>query len=260
MKLEMTVKQRNGDSIDEETGVPRLLPAAPSLCLVGADVASEEPLHPPVNFAMVEDGIYRSGFPEPSNFPFLQTLKLRSIIYLCPEPYPQANVEFLKSNGIKLFQFAIEGSKEPFVKIPEDTIREALKVLLDDRNHPLLIHCRRGKVSYNYFFQAFVPTSHCKLLLFYIMVPTLAITGIINVVLNLKHWFFFIPTNYFLLIVIFQHRTGVLVGCYRKLQKWCLASVIDEYLRFAAAKARISDQRFMESFDISGLKPLARAC
>ncbi|KAJ1699800.1 hypothetical protein LUZ63_008312 [Rhynchospora breviuscula] len=201
MKLEMTVKQRNGDSIDEETGVPRLLPAAPPLCLVGDDVASEEPLHPPVNFAMVEDGIYRSGFPEPSNFRFLETLKLRSIIYLCPEPYPQANVEFLKSNGIKLFQFAIEGSKEPFVKIPEDTIREALKVLLDDRNHPLLIHCRRGK-----------------------------------------------------------HRTGVLVGCYRKLQKWCLASVIDEYLRFAAAKARISDQRFMESFDISGLKPLARAC
>ncbi|KAJ3700293.1 hypothetical protein LUZ61_003998 [Rhynchospora tenuis] len=201
MKLEMTVKQRNGDSIDEETGVPRLLPAAPPLCLVGDDVASEEPLHPPVNFAMVEDGIYRSGFPEASNFRFLKTLKLHSIIYLCPEPYPQANVEFLKSNGIKLFQFAIEGSKEPFVKIPEDTIREALKVLLDERNHPLLIHCRRGK-----------------------------------------------------------HRTGCLVGCYRKLQKWRLASVIDEYLRFAAAKARVSDQLFMESFDVSGLKPLARAC
>lgn len=31
--------------------------------------------------------------------------------YLCPEPYPDANVEFLKSNGIQLFQFGIEGTK-----------------------------------------------------------------------------------------------------------------------------------------------------
>ncbi|KAH9793451.1 Tyrosine-protein phosphatase DSP1 [Citrus sinensis] len=144
----------------------------------------EVTLIPPLNFSMVDNGIFRSGFPDSANFSFLQTLRLRSIIYLCPEPYPEANTEFLKSNGIKLFQFAIEGHKEPFVNIPEDMIREALKVLLDVRNHPVLIHCKRGK-----------------------------------------------------------HRTGCLVGCLRKLQKWCLSSVFDEYQRFAAAKARVSDQR-----------------
>lgn len=37
---------------------------------------------PPLNFAMVDNGIFRSGFPEPANFPFLQTLNLRSIMYL----------------------------------------------------------------------------------------------------------------------------------------------------------------------------------
>lgn len=31
--------------------------------------------------------------------------------YLCPERYPEDNVEFLNANGIRLFQFAIEGSK-----------------------------------------------------------------------------------------------------------------------------------------------------
>ncbi|XP_030539718.1 tyrosine-protein phosphatase DSP1-like isoform X1 [Rhodamnia argentea] len=159
--------------------------------------AGEEFLHftPPLNFAPVDNGIFRSGFPDSANFSFLQTLGLRSIIYLCPEPYPEANVEFLKSNGIKLFQFGIEGYKEPFVYIPEETVREALKVLLDVRNHPILIHCKRGK-----------------------------------------------------------HRTGCLVGCLRKLQRWCLSSIFDEYQRFAAAKARVSDQRFMELFDISSLK------
>ncbi|GMP53854.1 hypothetical protein CsSME_00019200 [Camellia sinensis var. sinensis] len=158
---------------------------------------------PPLNFAMVDNGIFRSGFPDTANFPFLQSLGLRSIICLCPEPYPEANAEFVKSNGIQLFQFGIEGCKEPFVNIPEDTIREALKVVLDEKNHPLLIHCNRGK-----------------------------------------------------------HRTGCLVGCFRKLQRWCLSSVFDEYQRFAAAKSRVSDQRFMELFDASSFKhlPMSFSC
>ncbi|KAL5573493.1 hypothetical protein UlMin_023090 [Ulmus minor] len=163
----------------------------------------EELFTPPLNFAMVDNGIFRSGFPDSANFSFLQTLGLRSIICLCPEPYPEANMEFLKSNGIRLFQFGIEGYKEPFVNIPEDTIREALKVVLDVRNHPVLIHCKRGK-----------------------------------------------------------HRTGCVVGCFRKLQRWCLSSVFDEYQRFAAAKARVADQRFMELFDVSSLKhlPMSFSC
>ncbi|MCL7026251.1 hypothetical protein MKW94_026269 [Papaver nudicaule] len=150
----------------------------------------EDMFVPPLNFSMVDNGVFRSGFPGVSNFTFLETLGLRSIIYLCPEPYPVANSEFLKANGIRLFQFPIEGNKECCANIPEDTIREALKIVVDVRNHPLLIHCKRGK-----------------------------------------------------------HRTGCLVGCLRKSQRWCLSSVFDEYRRFAAAKARITDQRFMEKFD-----------
>ncbi|KAL2931220.1 Tyrosine-protein phosphatase DSP1, partial [Bienertia sinuspersici] len=33
-----------------------------------------------------------------------------------------------------------------------------------------------------------------------------------------------------------KHRTGCLVGCLRKLQKWCLLSIFDEYQRFAWCK------------------------
>lgn len=161
----------------------------------GYENGDEVLLTPPLNFAMVDYGIFRSGFPDTTNFSFLQSLKLRSIIYLCPEPYPHANVEFLKLHGIQLFQFGIEGSKEPFVNIPEDKVREALKVAIDVKNHPVLIHCKRGK-----------------------------------------------------------HRTGCLVGCLRKLQRWCLTSVFDEYQRFAAAKSRVLDQRFMELFDASTFK------
>ncbi|XP_021309570.1 probable tyrosine-protein phosphatase At1g05000 isoform X4 [Sorghum bicolor] len=112
-------------------------------------------LVPPLNFAMVDHGVYRSGFPDVSNLPFLETLRLRSVLCLCPEPYPEANLEFLRAHGIKLFQFGIDGSKEPFVNIPEDRIREALKVILDASNHPVLIHCKRGKIK----ILALVPSS-----------------------------------------------------------------------------------------------------
>lgn len=106
-----------------------------------------ECLVPPLNFAMVNPGVYRSGFPEPANFPFLRTLKLQSILYvissffgdlplirwrmvgvgsrvsidwsricvfyrcLCPDPYPEENMEFLQGNGIRLFQIGIDGYK-----------------------------------------------------------------------------------------------------------------------------------------------------
>ncbi|WVZ05984.1 hypothetical protein V8G54_019330 [Vigna mungo] len=115
-------------------------------------------LVPPPNFAMVEDCIFRSSFPTSSNFPFLQTLNLRSIIvklkydvanwcrYLCPEPYPEENLEFLRSQNIRLFQFAIEGKTDISTPILKDSVMDALKVLIDVRNHPVLIHCKRGKV------------------------------------------------------------------------------------------------------------------
>ncbi|KAF7840577.1 putative tyrosine-protein phosphatase DSP4 [Senna tora] len=188
-----------------------------------ANEDGDDALVPPLNFATVDGGIFRSGFPDSANFGFLKSLRLRSIICLCPDKYPEANVQFLKANGIMLYQFGIDGSKmhlfvkntlcspiddkyyeqESSTNIPQETIREALKVVLDVRNHPLLIHCKRGK-----------------------------------------------------------HRTGCLVGCLRRLQQWCLPSILDEYQSLAAGKARESDQRFIELFDISSLKhrPLSFSC
>jgi protein tyrosine/serine phosphatase len=58
---------------------------------------------------------------------------------------------------------------------------------------------------------------------------------------------------------VVQHRTGCLVGCLRKVQNWSLTSIFDEYRRFAGTKVRMLDQQFMELFDISDFKQLARA-
>jgi len=152
----------------------------------------EEELIPPDNFNMVSNWVYRSSFPKKKNFAFLKKLGLKSILTLILEEYPEQNMKFLEANNIKFFQFEIAGNKGPFVQIPEDKICAALAVILDRRNHPILIHCNKGK-----------------------------------------------------------HRTGCLIGCLRKLQRWTHTSIFDEYRRFSHPKSRSMDQQFIELFDVS---------
>ncbi|SPO28417.1 related to SIW14 - protein involved in actin filament organization [Ustilago trichophora] len=110
-----------------------------------ANVDFQEDLLPPDNFAMVNSHVYRSSFPKKKHFPFLRTLGLRSVLTLILEEYPETNSTFLDQNGITFFQFGIPGNKEPFVSIPTDKITAALTTILDRRNHPILIHCNKGK-------------------------------------------------------------------------------------------------------------------
>ncbi|ORX65735.1 hypothetical protein DL89DRAFT_270688 [Linderina pennispora] len=72
---------------------------------------------PPLNFAMIAPGVYRSGFPNPKSQP---------------------------DNDIKFRHFCVTANKEPFEEMDHAMVSEILAVILDTRNHPLLIHCNRG--------------------------------------------------------------------------------------------------------------------
>lgn len=104
-----------------------------------------EPLSPPENFAPVINKIYRSLFPQPPNFSFLKKLKLKSVLCLIPEDYPEVHLDFFQQEGITLYQMGMSGNKEPFVEISAELITAALRILLDPAKHPILIHCNRGK-------------------------------------------------------------------------------------------------------------------
>lgn len=170
------------------------------------------------NFGFVDAGIYRSSYPKKKNFEFMRRLCLKTILTLVLEDYKEQNVALMREEGIKFFQFGVTGNKEPFVDVPEETICEALSVVLgecllccfdalsfpplcsselicpikDRRNHPILIHCSKGR-----------------------------------------------------------HRTGCLVGCLRKFQGWTYTTIFDEYRRYAELKSRSIDLQFIELFDIS---------
>jgi len=99
----------------------------------------------PPNWGVVSTGIYRSSFPRPEHFHFLQGLGLRTVLTLVFGPYPEENAKFCADEGIELIQLGLPNSKDPRVPIPEGTIRRALDIVLDPARHPLLIHCNRGK-------------------------------------------------------------------------------------------------------------------
>jgi tyrosine-protein phosphatase SIW14 len=100
---------------------------------------------PPSNFSLVARGVYRGSYPNFRNYTFLQTLQLRSILFLCPEDYSPMNKDFLEKHNIALIRVPMEGNKEPFKIIEPELVHKALEYITDSRNHPIYIHCNKGK-------------------------------------------------------------------------------------------------------------------
>lgn len=158
----------------------------------------------------------------------LDFLKREGIQYGSPPPsFPcfllPLSLSFVASNdhlaiGIRLFQFPIPGNKEPFVHIPDDKIVAAMQVLLDSRNHPLLVHCNKGKVS---------------------LFPIILKKDLFSEKRALILCFSFSCV---------QHRTGCLIGVLRRLQTWSLTAIFDEYRRYSHPKSRQMDLQFIEAF------------
>lgn len=87
MKLDAPARQKKSQDAEQNgrTAAAGVLGidepwSQPKLRHPGDAQADADTLVPPLNFAMVDDGIFRSGFPETANFRFLKSLNLRSIV------------------------------------------------------------------------------------------------------------------------------------------------------------------------------------
>ncbi|KNZ58345.1 hypothetical protein VP01_1947g6 [Puccinia sorghi] len=80
-----------------------------------------------------------------------------------------------------------------------------------------------------------------------------AVTQALQLILN--------PTIYPLMIMCGggSHRTGTVVGCLRKLQGWNLASIFEEYRRYAGAQHHIMNEQFIEFYNITRLAQQLKA-
>ncbi|PVV02567.1 hypothetical protein BB560_002975, partial [Smittium megazygosporum] len=146
---------------------------------------SYQNLIPPVNFGYVEEDLYRFGQPNELNFPFLETLGLKTVLWLAYEEPNQKFLNFIDDQGIQFFHLG--NGIDP---ITEEKIVDSLNIILNKDNYPFAIVCNIGR-----------------------------------------------------------HQTGTLVGCLRKLQGWNLASIFDEYRRYAGPKVRLMNEQFIELFD-----------
>ena len=102
---------------------------------------------PPINFGTVDKHLYRSSFPQPANYRFLNSLNLKTILCLVEdEPLPAQYIDWIERSGIDLIQIGMPGHKEAFRDgIPYDLIGEALRLVVNHANYPMLVHCNRGK-------------------------------------------------------------------------------------------------------------------
>eukprot|EP00036_Acanthoecidae_sp_10tr_P008039 CAMPEP_0182921400 /NCGR_PEP_ID=MMETSP0105_2-20130417/4123_1 /TAXON_ID=81532 ORGANISM="Acanthoeca-like sp., Strain 10tr" /NCGR_SAMPLE_ID=MMETSP0105_2 /ASSEMBLY_ACC=CAM_ASM_000205 /LENGTH=167 /DNA_ID=CAMNT_0025058919 /DNA_START=313 /DNA_END=813 /DNA_ORIENTATION=- len=147
---------------------------------------------PPANFGHVEEGLYRSGQPNELNFPFLEKLQLKAVLYLSPEDPSTEFGNFIADHELHFYHLEREKGAGPSMgsTVSEDIVVKALKHILSVENYPLLIACNLGR-----------------------------------------------------------HHTGTVVGCLRKLQRWNLTSILEEYRRFAGGKLRLVNEQFIEFFD-----------
>ncbi|KAI1132626.1 tyrosine phosphatase family-domain-containing protein [Nemania abortiva] len=98
---------------------------------------------PPINFSVVSEGLYRSGYPQTQDYPFIQGLKLKTIVTLVQKELPDGYQEFIQANGITHKIFDMAGTKKE--EIPVEMMRSILAVVSQTKNYPLLIHCNHGK-------------------------------------------------------------------------------------------------------------------
>lgn len=102
---------------------------------------------PPLNFCPVERDLYRSGQPSSINHSFLEQLKLKSIIWLAIEDPQDSFLKFIDEHNINFFYnlgYDSMGSNS-WDGLSESSIKQALEILLDKRNYPLLVCCGMGR-------------------------------------------------------------------------------------------------------------------
>lgn len=148
-----------------------------------------------MNFGMVEDDLYRSGQPNELNFPFLEKLNLKTVIFLAPEEPNQRFLNFIDDQEINFQHLGVNAAANAWDPISEEVVLEALELILDPKNYPIIVMCNLGR-----------------------------------------------------------HRTGTVIGCLRKLQRWNLTSIFEEYRRYAGPKVRVLNEQFIELFDTDLVK------
>lgn len=119
-------------------------------------LASKPRYFPPLNFGVVNSDIYRSGHPQKINYPFLESLKLKTIIYVGDKTNNWEYYAWVKSQpGVQFKHFPLEigpmageaasGSFEATQEMNREMLAAIAAIVCVPANLPVLIHSNKGK-------------------------------------------------------------------------------------------------------------------
>ncbi|CAM0136053.1 unnamed protein product [Umbelopsis sp. WA50703] len=94
---------------------------------------------------MIEEDLYRSGQPNELNFPFLEKLGLKTVVWLAPEEPNQRFCDFIDDQEIQLYHLGVISTVNAWDPITEEAVLEALDIILNPRNYPMMIMCNLGR-------------------------------------------------------------------------------------------------------------------
>ncbi|KAI9251552.1 tyrosine phosphatase family-domain-containing protein [Sporodiniella umbellata] len=101
-------------------------------------------LVPPFRFSMVEEVLFRGGYPKARNKRFLKRLQLKTILSLIPEKLTPEMQQFCLENNIQMIYLKVDKMKEDNIPLTYNKTLMALQFIIDPNNHPLYIHCLDG--------------------------------------------------------------------------------------------------------------------
>lgn len=105
---------------------------------------------PPLNFCPVEKQLYRSGQPSLINQSFLEELNLKTILWLASEEPVEDFLDYCLNRGINIEFVGLINDYNytninPWDSLDERTIKNALELICNKDNYPLLVCCGMGR-------------------------------------------------------------------------------------------------------------------
>ncbi|ODQ82064.1 hypothetical protein BABINDRAFT_114955 [Babjeviella inositovora NRRL Y-12698] len=188
-------------------------------------------LVPPMNFGLVEEGIYRCGKLEQINNAFLETLQLKSVILLDAEKPPRQLRVFFENNETDIYHLGGFSISSSFAKKSGDGED-------DEKAHVSTTNTSKASSKENLQLSGFnseeftsMPSKNEE----WMVIKGLIIAKVFELLLNRR-----------LFNVLLVDSTETLVGVLRKIQRWNYTSIINEYRLYAGNKSNYFAENFLE--------------
>ncbi|KAI9773620.1 MAG: hypothetical protein M1840_006894 [Geoglossum simile] len=83
------------------------------------------------------------------NFPFLESLKLKAILSLTPEPLDDRLKQWTADHGIRRIHIKPEKGQKKGAPLQPAQAKAALDIILNPQNTPIYVHCLNGAGDLN---------------------------------------------------------------------------------------------------------------